>query len=42
MKLQLQLLKPITRTNNESIFHTVSRFELPSRLHDGFDTAAES
>jgi hypothetical protein len=42
MKFQLRLLKPITRTNNESILHTDSRFGPPSRLYDGSSTAADS
>jgi dolichol kinase len=40
-ELQLQLLKPITTTKNESIF-TVSRFELLSRLCNDSSTAADS
>jgi hypothetical protein len=42
VKLQIQPLKPITATKNESIFYPVNRFEPLSRLYNGSSTAADS
>jgi len=39
---ELRLPKPISTTNNESIFFTASRFEFPGRLCNSSSAAADS